>query len=194
MALVTMADDPRSPLREAGIALIGERGLYGFSLSDLAARSGRSRALVNHHYRSKEEFLDELVRDLLGSPMAETVPSSEPLEGLLVRLSIEYVRGTLDEPSGRALLSILSMTHPDARHAEAIRNWWKVRVAGVRALLKAGVASGDFREDADTDMTAVPIISAVTGASLAALTTATRHREPLRAAITDLVSRSLNRT
>lgn len=190
----SFTSDLRSPLREAGIALIGERGLYGFSLADVAARSGRSRALVIHHYKSKEAFLDELVRILLAPPAATGDPSSSPLDDILVSLSIEYVGGTVDEPSGRALLSILSMTHPEARHAEAIRSWWKVRIAGVRALLKAGVASGDFREGADTDMTAVSIMAAVTGARLAALTTGAKHREPIRAAITDLVSRSLNRT
>jgi AcrR family transcriptional regulator len=118
-------DDSRLPLREAGIGLIGERGLYGFSLADVAARAGRSRALVSYHYSSKEAFLDELVRSLLAPPAATGAPSSAPLDDLLVSLSIQYVGGTLDESSGRALLSILSTTHPDARHATEIRNWWK---------------------------------------------------------------------
>lgn len=189
----SFTSDLRSPLREAGIALIGERGLYGFSLADVAARSGRSRALVIHHYKSKEAFLDELVRILLAPPAATGDPSSSPLDDILVSLSIEYVGGTLDEPSGRALLSILSTTHPDAQHAEEIRRWWKVRVGGVRAMLQAGVATGDFREGADTEMTAISIMSAVVGAKLAALTTDAKHRERLRAAIIGLVSRSLNR-
>jgi AcrR family transcriptional regulator len=59
--------DTREQIRDVALELFAEQGYEKTSLREIAERLGVTKAAVYYHYRTKEEILDNLFADLLGS-------------------------------------------------------------------------------------------------------------------------------
>jgi AcrR family transcriptional regulator len=57
------AEDRRELILEEAVRLVGERGYYGFTVQELAQRSGLSNPGLLHYFGSKEELLLALIED-----------------------------------------------------------------------------------------------------------------------------------
>jgi AcrR family transcriptional regulator len=58
----------RARIRDAAIACVGERGVAGTTMRDIAARSGVSLGLVTHHFRNKQALVaacDRHIADMM---------------------------------------------------------------------------------------------------------------------------------
>lgn len=69
------AEDRRELILEQAVRLVGERGYYGFTIQELAQRSGLSNPGLLHYFGSKEELLIALLedRDRRGTEIIESV-------------------------------------------------------------------------------------------------------------------------
>jgi AcrR family transcriptional regulator len=95
----------RQSLRDAMVALIGEKGFHAISVQDIAARAGVNRATFYLHYRDKNDLLIKSLRDALDELIADITP---PAPG-------EF------SPGDNALEPILQVVNHVARHADFYR-------------------------------------------------------------------------
>ena len=132
-------------LRELGAA-VRERGFGALTMKDVADRLGLVKGNLYYYFKSKQELLyhchikcmEASLRALEEAERSRAAPS-ERLRTLLVR----HIRGISDEAYGAVLLTDLeSLTLAQRRKYVALRDRFE---QGVRALIKAGIARGEFR-------------------------------------------------
>lgn len=132
-------------LRELGAA-VRERGFGALTMKDVADRLGLVKGNLYYYFKNKQELLyhchikcmEVSLKALEEAERSRAAPS-ERLRTLLVR----HIRGISDEAYGAVLLTDLeSLTHAQRRKYVALRDRFE---QGVRALIKAGIARGEFR-------------------------------------------------
>ena len=132
-------------LRELGAA-VRERGFGALTMKDVADRLGLVKGNLYYYFKNKQELLyhchikcmEVSLRALEEAERSRAAPS-ERLRTLLVR----HIRGISDEAYGAVLLTDLeSLTLAQRRKYVALRDRFE---RGVRALIKAGIARGEFR-------------------------------------------------
>ena len=133
---------------EAGLALLAERGIAGFTVDELAARARVGKATVYRRWSSKEA--------LVGALVSETIAElPRPDTGNVRTDLVEYLRAlvhlwrTPDPAIFRAVVAELGR-NPALRQpfAEAVR----ARRAVTRGILQRAAARGEIREDFDFDV------------------------------------------
>src|SRR5581483_6139675 len=159
---------------EAACDLIAAEGIDEVRIARVAQRAGASTALVHHYFSTREELLEqalihsfeqagderfrqspdaeETATEALARGLAESLPFPGPQERewvLWVELWLRAVR----EPALRPVA---------ARLYGRYRDW----VAG---LIRAGVASGEFRGDADPEALADHAMALLDGTGVRAL-------------------------
>jgi len=132
-------------LRELGAA-VRERGFGALTMKDVADRLGLVKGNLYYYFKNKQELLyhchikcmEVSLRALDEAERSRAAPG-ERLRTLLVR----HIRGISDEAYGAVLLTDLeSLTIAQRRKYVALRDRFE---QGVRALIKAGIARGEFR-------------------------------------------------
>ena len=121
---------------EQAIAVIGERGYFGFTLEDLAARCDLTKPGVLHHFPSKERVLLGLLQELearetvLMQPLADAAlgvrQGDAGKAAVLAALRAAVCRSS-QQPLVLQLLGelqseALSVDHP-------AHDWWRQRIA-----------------------------------------------------------------
>jgi AcrR family transcriptional regulator len=176
MAAEAEATAPSAPERilEAACDLIAAEGIDEVRIARVAQRAGASTALVHHYFSTREELLEqalihsfeqagderfhrpsdneESATDALARGVAESLPFPGPQEREWV-LWVELWLRAIREPDLRPVA---------ARLYGRYRDW----VAG---LIRAGVASGEFRSDADPEALADVAMALLDGAGVRAL-------------------------
>jgi len=132
-------------LRELGAA-VRERGFGALTMKNVADRLGLVKGNLYYYFKNKQELLyhchikcmEVSLKALEEAERSRAAPS-ERLRTLLVR----HIRGISDEAYGAVLLTDLeSLTLAQRRKYVALRDRFE---QGVRALIKAGIARGEFR-------------------------------------------------
>jgi AcrR family transcriptional regulator len=132
-------------LRELGAA-VREHGFGALTMKDVADRLGLVKGNLYYYFRSKQELLyhchikcmEISLRALEDAERSRASPA-ERLRTLLVR----HIQGIADEAYGAVLLTDLeSLTAAQRKKYVALRDRFE---HGVRALIRAGIARGEFR-------------------------------------------------
>jgi AcrR family transcriptional regulator len=137
----------RQALLDEALAVIGEKGIDGLSLREVAARSGVSHAAPYHHFKDKAALVDALAGEaaaLLDARMAaaEAQAGVEP-RPRLVALGMGYVMFAVEQPEYYAAFASSRRTAPEsgAPAAEASggeTNAWTRLLAAVVSGQAAG--------------------------------------------------------
>ena len=147
----TQLGRPRDPrvdeaLTEHLVALLAERGPDGFSVDELAARSGVGKAAIYRRYRSREELLDAGF-----AAVNEHMPdvSGLPVRDALIRL-LEWVAGA--HAAGMTPTWLLAM-----QQRPQLKDLYMTKVVGprreaLRAVLDQGREQGYLRPDVDLEV------------------------------------------
>jgi TetR/AcrR family transcriptional regulator, cholesterol catabolism regulator len=149
------AQTRRDELLELAATMFAERGLRATTVRDIADSAGILSGSLYHHFSSKEEMVDELLRgflDWLFSRYQEIVATEpNPLERLkgLFMASFEaieerHAQVVIYQDEAKRLSSLPQFEFVEARNREQRRMWVDV--------LKQGVAEGRFRPDIDVDL------------------------------------------
>jgi AcrR family transcriptional regulator len=145
----------RDELLELAATMFAERGLRATTVRDIADSAGILSGSLYHHFKSKEQMAEEVLRDFLDWLFAryqEIVGGeADPLTRVsgLFMVSFEaiehrHAQVVIYQDEAKRLSSLPQFGFVDTRNREQRKMWVDV--------LKQGVAEGCFRPDLDVDL------------------------------------------
>ncbi|MBI3690055.1 MAG: TetR family transcriptional regulator KstR2 [Mycolicibacterium aromaticivorans] len=145
----------RDELLELAATMFAERGLKATTVRDIADSAGILSGSLYHHFKSKEQMVEEVLRDFLDWLFAkyEQIAATEasPLERLkgLFLASFEaiehrHAQVVIYQDEAKRLTSLPQFDFVEARNKEQRKMWLD--------LLNSGVEQGYFRPDIDVDV------------------------------------------
>jgi len=150
-------EDRPQEITAAAFAAFAEKGFTATKVEEVARRAGVSKGLLYLYFKTKEELFKAVIRSVVAPRVDEltrTLDSSD--------LGAEaFIRGPLLAfmqrlPGSRASIVIRLMISEAPKHPDLVDYYLdKVAsrgLAALRQLLERGVASGEFRESAVTEL------------------------------------------
>ncbi|MDX1871138.1 TetR family transcriptional regulator KstR2 [Mycolicibacterium sp. 120266] len=145
----------RDELLDLAATMFAERGLKATTVRDIADSAGILSGSLYHHFKSKEQMVEEVLRDFLDWLFAkyEQIAASEdsPLERLkgLFLASFEaiehrHAQVVIYQDEAKRLSALPQFAFVDKRNREQRKMWLD--------LLNQGIADGSFRPDLDVDL------------------------------------------
>ncbi len=145
----------RDELLELAAAMFAERGLRATTVRDIADSAGILSGSLYHHFKSKEQMVEEVLRDFLdwlfGRYREIVETESNPLERLkgLFMASFEaiehrHAQVVIYQDEAKRLSTLPQFDFVEARNREQRQMWVDV--------LSQGVEDGCFRPDLDVDL------------------------------------------
>jgi AcrR family transcriptional regulator len=149
------AQTRRDELLELAATMFAERGLRATTVRDIADSAGILSGSLYHHFSSKEEMVDELLRDFLDWLFTryQQVVATEPnplgrLKGLFMAsfeaIENRHAQVVIYQDEAKRLASQERFSYVEERNKEQRKMWVDV--------LNQGVEQGCFRPDIDVDL------------------------------------------
>lgn len=166
MARTSGSDGRRTgeAIRRAAIDLIAERGFEAVTLRDLADAVGIQAGSLYRYFPSKNALLltimEEHLEDLTGEWRAASEGLQDPLERLraFIAFHVRY-HASRQKEVFISNMEIRSLTGPHRKRIVALRETYE---QGLSDILRAGMASGRFREG-DVQVTTYAVLAMLTG-------------------------------
>ena len=145
----------RDQLLELAATMFAERGLRATTVRDIADGAGTLSGSLYHHFSSKEEMVDELLRGFLDwlfarySEVIDTEPNPlERFKGLFMAsfdaIEHRHAQVVIYQDEAKRLLSQPRFSYLEDRNRQQRTMWVEV--------LQQGIADGYFRPDLDVDL------------------------------------------
>ena len=145
----------RDELLDLAAAMFADRGLRATTVRDIADSAGILSGSLYHHFKSKEQMVEEVLRDFLdwlfGRYQQIVETETDPLrrvEGLFMTsfeaIEHRHAQVVIYQDEAKRLSSLPQFAFVDERNREQRTMWVDV--------LKQGVAEGSFRTDLDVDL------------------------------------------
>jgi AcrR family transcriptional regulator len=151
VALVTRRDE----LLELAATMIAERGLRATTVRDIADSAGILSGSLYHHFKSKEQMVEEVLREFLDwlfaryQEIVDTEPNSlERLKGLFLAsfeaIEHRHAQVVIYQDEAKRLSPLPQFAFVDVRNREQRKMWLDV--------LNQGIEEGYLRPDLDVDL------------------------------------------
>ena len=135
--------------------MFAERGLRATTVRDIADSAGILSGSLYHHFKSKEQMVEEVLRDFLDwlfgryQEIVDTEPNPlERLKGLFMTsfeaIEDRHAQVVIYQDEAKRLSSLPQFDFVEARNQEQRKLWID--------LLNEGVEQGCFRPDIDVDV------------------------------------------
>jgi len=145
----------RDELLDLAATMFAERGLRATTVRDIADSAGILSGSLYHHFKSKEQMVEEVLRDFLDwlfgryQEIVDTEPNPlERLKGLFMTsfeaIEHRHAQVVIYQDEVKRLSSLPQFDFVDARNKEQRKLWID--------LLDEGVEQGCFRPDIDVDV------------------------------------------
>jgi AcrR family transcriptional regulator len=145
----------RDELLDLAATMFADRGLRATTVRDIADSAGILSGSLYHHFKSKEQMVEEVLRDFLdwlfGRYQEIVEAETDPLERVkgLFMASFEaiehrHAQVVIYQDEAKRLSPLPQFSFVDERNREQRRMWVDI--------LKQGVAEGRFRPDLDVDL------------------------------------------
>lgn len=145
----------RDELLELAATMFADRGLRATTVRDIADSAGILSGSLYHHFSSKEEMVDEVLRTFLDwlftryQEIVDTEPNPlERLKGLFMAsfeaIEHRHAQVVIYQDEAKRLSGHERFAYVDERNKEQRRMWLD--------LLNEGVDQGYFRPDIDVDL------------------------------------------
>lgn len=152
---MTQPASRRDELLQLAATMFAERGLKSTTVRDIADSAGILSGSLYHHFKSKEQMVEEVLKDFLGwlfERYQEIVGTeSSPLDkikGLFMASfeAIEYrhAQVVIYQDEAKRLSALPQFAFVDDRNREQRQMWLD--------LLHEGIADGSLRPDLDVDL------------------------------------------
>ncbi|OBJ78389.1 TetR family transcriptional regulator [Mycobacterium gordonae] len=149
------ANSRRDELLGLAAVMFAERGLRATTVRDIADGAGILSGSLYHHFASKEEMVDELLREFLDWLFARyrEIVDSEPnplerLKGLFMAsfeaIEHRHAQVVIYQDEAQRLSTQARFSYIDERNKQQRRMW--------HDLLNQGVEEGYFQPDLDVDL------------------------------------------
>lgn len=145
----------RDELLDLAATMFAERGLKATTVRDIADSAGILSGSLYHHFKSKEQMVEEVLKDFLDWLFAryqeildrETSPLGQ-LTGLFMAsfeaIEHRHAQVVIYQDEAKRLSSIPQFGFVDERNREQRKMWIDI--------LQQGIADGSFRQDIDVDL------------------------------------------
>lgn len=145
----------RDELLTLAATMMAERGLRATTVRDIADAAGILSGSLYHHFKSKEEMVDEVLRSFLDwlfgryQQIIDTEPNPlERLKGLFMAsfeaIEHRHAQVVIYQDEAKRLSSQPRFAYLEARNREQRKMWVDV--------LQQGIDEGNFRPDIDVDL------------------------------------------
>ncbi|OBB06261.1 TetR family transcriptional regulator [Mycobacteriaceae bacterium 1482268.1] len=145
----------RDELLELAARMFAERGLRATTVRDIADSAGILSGSLYHHFKSKEQMVEEVLRDFLDwlfdryQEIVDTQPNPlERLKGLFLAsfeaIEHRHAQVVIYQDEAKRLSALPQFDFVEARNIEQRQMWLD--------LLNQGVDEGYFRPDIDVDL------------------------------------------
>lgn len=145
----------RDELLALAATMMAERGLRATTVRDIADSAGILSGSLYHHFKSKEEMVDEILRNFLDwlferyQQIIDTEPNPlERLKGLFMAsfeaIEDRHAQVVIYQDEAKRLSTQPRFAYVEARNREQRKMWIDV--------LKQGIDEGYFRPDIDVDL------------------------------------------
>ncbi|MCV7176056.1 TetR family transcriptional regulator KstR2 [Mycolicibacterium sphagni] len=145
----------REELLVLAATMFAERGLRATTVRDIADSAGILSGSLYHHFKSKEQMVEEVLRDFLDwlFERYEQIIATEPnplerLKGLFMTsfeaIEDRHAQVVIYQDEAKRLSSLPQFDFVEARNKEQRKMWLD--------LLNEGVKQGYFRPDIDVDV------------------------------------------
>jgi AcrR family transcriptional regulator len=162
---------------DATIALIGEQGLSGFTVSDIGKRAGLSRGTSGYHFKSSKALIQAAAASLLQD---DAGPGDHGLGPMLGWIEAQLARAVARDP--RLLATLQIALGPGAAEVKTLREaYWQREIERLRKHLATAKVSPDL----DPTKTASAVLGMLHGEQLRILATG----QP--SALVDVLKRAL---
>jgi AcrR family transcriptional regulator len=158
----------RDEILAVAAATFARQGISNTTVRDIAEQAGILSGSLYHHFTSKDEMLEEIMRGALDADIAldtELARSDTHPEQAMRELFRRSLRIVHDPPDVAALMDHLHHELQGMPRFEFIRS----RERGIRQawtqVLRRGVESGAFRADLDVELVFKAMIGSVSTAS-----------------------------
>jgi len=153
--MTTPAPTRRDELLELAATMFAARGLRATTVRDIADSAGILSGSLYHHFSSKEEMVDELLRGFLDwlferyQEIVATEPNPlERLKGLFMTsfeaIADRHAQVVIYQDEAKRLSSQERFSYVEERNKEQRKMWVDV--------LNQGIEEGCFRPDIDVDL------------------------------------------
>jgi len=145
----------RDELLDLAATMFAQRGLRATTVRDIADSAGILSGSLYHHFKSKEQMVEEVLRDFLDwlfgryQEIVDTEPDPlERLKGLFMTsfeaIEDRHAQVVIYQDEAKRLSALPQFDFVDARNKEQRKLWID--------LLNEGVKQGCFRPDIDVDV------------------------------------------
>ena len=145
----------RDELLELAATMIAERGLRATTVRDIADSAGILSGSLYHHFKSKEQMVEEVLREFLDwlfaryQEIVDTEPNSlERLKGLFLAsfeaIEHRHAQVVIYQDEAKRLSPLPQFAFVDVRNREQRKMWLDV--------LNQGIEEGYLRPDLDVDL------------------------------------------
>ncbi|OBA85164.1 TetR family transcriptional regulator [Mycolicibacterium mucogenicum] len=145
----------RDELLQLAAAMFAERGLKATTVRDIADSAGILSGSLYHHFKSKEQMVEEVMRDFLDWLFAryEQIIATEPdplarFKGLFMAsfdaIEHRHAQVVIYQDEAKRLGILPQFAFVDERNRQQRKMWVDV--------LKQGMAEGVFRSDLNVDL------------------------------------------
>ncbi|AKK29637.1 TetR/AcrR family transcriptional regulator [Mycobacterium sp. ENV421] len=145
----------RDELLVLAATMFAERGLRATTVRDIADSAGILSGSLYHHFKSKEQMVEEVLRDFLDwlfdryQQIITTEPNPlERLKGLFMTsfeaIEDRHAQVVIYQDEAKRLTTLPQFDFVEARNKEQRKMWLD--------LLNSGVEQGYFRPDIDVDV------------------------------------------
>jgi AcrR family transcriptional regulator len=182
----------RAEVLRAVIRLIGERGIDGMTMREVARATGMSTGTINYHFTNKRSLV------LAALDSAPAAPVEVEDGGPLPQLQALFRTFILEDPDRRAWWRFwVEVTAQSARDAD-LRERQRVRMEAQRRevedLVALGVQRGELRVELDAGLIAEPLLALAYGLAVQQLispdaATVRRASDALEGSIREISSR-----
>jgi AcrR family transcriptional regulator len=145
----------RDELLKLAATMFAERGLRATTVRDIADSAGILSGSLYHHFKSKEQMVEEVLRDFLDwlfgryQEIVDTEPNPlERLKGLFMAsfeaIEDRHAQVVIYQDEAKRLSSLPQFGFVETRNKEQRKMWLD--------LLNQGIEGGYFRPDIDVDL------------------------------------------
>jgi len=145
----------RDELLDLAATMFAERGLRATTVRDIADSAGILSGSLYHHFKSKEQMVEEVLRDFLDwlfgryQEIVDTEPNPlDRLKGLFMTsfeaIEDRHAQVVIYQDEAKRLSALPQFDFVEARNKEQRKLWID--------LLNEGVEQGCFRPDIDVDV------------------------------------------
>jgi len=153
-------------LLEAATRLFARRGVDRTPLADISRHAGYSPRLITHHFGSKAELADHLVRRNLHGFLfvAEASDGGHELDALVAAVDAYFVWANRNEERARAYFVLCSSgLTEDAELRSLFAGIDATFRTGIQTIVRAGQRSQTIRSDVDPEGAATMLVGMLRG-------------------------------